>query len=50
LLEAGAHLHSIQKLLGHKQITTTMVYLHLTHQSTREALQLMDQLCKGLPA
>ncbi len=50
LLEAGAHLHTIQKLLGHKQITTTtMVYLHLTHQSTQEALRLMDQLCQGLP-
>jgi site-specific recombinase XerD len=49
LLEAGAHLHSIQKLLGHKQITTTMIYLHLTHQSTCEALRLMDELCQGLP-
>jgi integrase/recombinase XerD len=49
LLEAGAHLHTIQKLLGHKQITTTMIYLHLTHQSAREALRLMDQLCQGLP-
>src|SRR6185503_11785003 len=44
LLEAGAHLHTIQKLLGHRQITTTMVYLHLTHQTTKDALQLMDQL------
>lgn len=49
LLEAGAHLHTIQKLLGHKQITTTMIYLHLTHQSAREALRLMDELCRGLP-
>ena len=49
MLEAGAHLHTIQKLLGHKQITSTMVYLHLTHQSTRDALRLMDQLCQGLP-
>ena len=49
LLEAGAHLHTIQKLLGHKQITSTMVYLHLTYQSTKDALQLMDQLCSGLP-
>lgn len=49
LLEAGAHLHTIQKLLGHKQITSTMVYLHLTHQTTCQALQLMDQLCQGLP-
>jgi len=49
LLEAGAHLHTIQKLLGHKQITSTMIYLHLTHQSTQDALRLMDALCKGLP-
>lgn len=49
LLEAGAHLHTIQKLLGHKQITTTMVYLHMTHQSSQDALRLMDQLCRELP-
>jgi integrase/recombinase XerD len=49
LLEAGAHLHTIQKLLGHKQITTTMIYLHMTHQTTRDALRLMDELCRNLP-
>jgi integrase/recombinase XerD len=49
LLEAGAHLHTIQKLLGHKQITSTMVYLHLTNQTTQDTLRLMDQLCQGLP-
>lgn len=49
LLEAGAHLHAIQRLLGHKQITSTMVYLHLTHQTTRDALGLMDELCRKLP-
>ncbi len=49
LLEAGAHLHTIQKLLGHQQITTTMVYLHVTHQTTQDVLRLMDDLCKQLP-
>jgi site-specific recombinase XerD len=49
LLEAGAHVHTIQKLLGHKQIDSTMVYLHLTHQSTKDALGLMEELCAGLP-
>ena len=49
LLEAGAHLHTIQQLLGHRHINSTMVYLHLTHQTTREALRLMEDLCQGLP-
>jgi site-specific recombinase XerD len=49
LLEAGAHLHTIQKLLGHKYINSTMVYLHVTQQTTREALRLMDELYAGLP-
>jgi integrase/recombinase XerD len=49
MLEAGAHLHTIQRLLGHKQITSTMIYLHLTHQTTQDALKLMDELCRGLP-
>jgi len=49
LLEAGAHLHTIQQLLGHQQITSTMVYLHLTHQTTQDTLALMDRLCRRLP-
>ena len=49
MLEAGAHLHTIQKLLGHAQINSTMVYLHLTHQTSQDALRLVDELCQGLP-
>jgi site-specific recombinase XerD len=49
LLEAGAHLHTIQRLLGHKQIDSTMVYLHLTHQTSQDALRLMEELCNDLP-
>ena len=49
LLEAGAHLSTIQKLLGHRMITSTMVYLHLTHTTQKETLRLMEQLCRDLP-
>jgi integrase len=49
LIEAGASLHTVQALLGHKQINTTMVYLHVTHRSDRDSRALVEQLCNGLP-
>lgn len=49
LVEAGAGLHTVQKLLGHSQIATTMVYLHLTHQSEQNALKLVEELSRDLP-
>lgn len=49
LVEAGASLHTVQALLGHKNINTTMVYLHLTHRSESECRALVEQLCCGLP-
>ena len=49
LIEAGASLHAVQALLGHKQINTTMVYLHLTHRSEENSRALVEQLSHGLP-
>jgi integrase/recombinase XerD len=49
LVEVGASLHTVQALLGHKNITTTMVYLHLTHRSDQESRALIEMLCSGLP-
>ena len=49
LVEGGASLHTVQALLGHRQIATTMVYLHLTHQSAQNALALVEELSRGLP-
>jgi site-specific recombinase XerD len=49
LVEAGASLHTVQALLGHRQINTTMVYLHLTHRSEQDCRALVEELCGDLP-
>lgn len=49
LMEAGSSLHTVQSLLGHKNINTTMVYLHLTHHSEQNSRELVEQLCRDLP-
>jgi integrase/recombinase XerD len=49
MLEAGASIHTIQKLLGHAHINTTMLYLHLTHEAEENALELAEELCRDLP-
>lgn len=49
LVEAGASLHTVQALLGHKQIATTMVYLHLTHRSEEDSLRFIEELARDLP-
>jgi integrase/recombinase XerD len=49
LVEAGAGLHAVQALLGHGDIDTTMVYLHLTHRSERDSRALVEELCRELP-
>ena len=49
LIEAGASIHTVQALLGHKKIDTTMVYLHLTHRSDENSLALVEKMTHGLP-
>jgi len=49
LVEAGASLHIVQGLLGHRNINTTMTYLHLTHRSEQDVQWLVAQLTDGLP-
>jgi site-specific recombinase XerD len=49
LAEAGASIHTIKALLGHKSINTTMIYMHLTHRSEEDSRELVEQLCRELP-
>lgn len=44
LLEAGIDIMTIQKLLGHESIDTTMIYLHVAQPVDRPPLSVLDQL------
>ena len=44
LLEAGVNPRLIQRYLGHTQLETTMVYLHLTHKGHEEAYERLNAL------
>jgi integrase/recombinase XerD len=48
LLEAGVNPRLIQRYLGHTQLETTMVYLHLTHKGHEDAYERSNSLRQGL--
>ena len=48
LLEAGVNLRTIQQYLGHSQLETTMVYLHLTHVGQEDAYARINSLMGDL--
>ena len=48
LLEAGVNPRLIQRYLGHTQLATTMVYLHLTHKGHADAYERINALMQGL--
>ena len=44
LLEAGVNPRLIQRSLGHTQLETTMVFLHLTHKGHEDAYERLNAL------
>jgi site-specific recombinase XerD len=48
LLEAGVNIRVIQQYLGHAQLETTLIYLHLTHKGQEDAYARINSLMGDL--
>ena len=48
LLEAGVNLRAIQPYMGHAQLETTILYLHLTQKGQEDAYPLINYVMEGL--
>ncbi len=44
LMEAGTDIGHIQKLLGHANITTTLIYAKVTNRDTKKVKSPLDSL------
>lgn len=49
LVEAGTDIQTVQKLMGHKDIETTMKYVHVTHQLGDTVVSPVDSLMGRRP-
>lgn len=44
LLDSGTDIRTIQELMGHKDVKTTMIYTHVLKKDLRSVVSPLDQL------
>jgi site-specific recombinase XerD len=49
MLEAGVDVMTLQKILGHRQLSTTACYLHLRGDHLQRLPSLLDRLALPVP-
>ncbi|MBX3327958.1 MAG: tyrosine-type recombinase/integrase [Nitrospira sp.] len=45
MLESGSDFRTVQELLGHRAVTTTMIYSHILHRGPAGVRSPLDGMC-----
>ena len=49
LLENGYDIRTVQELLGHSDVRTTMIYTHVLNRGAKEIESPLDEILDGTP-